>query len=272
MWARGTVRHASFENGDLSFGAEETAPLYSAGAQLDIGGPWRVGGGIGYETSRLATSAGSSTDTDRLHMGAVLKYNPGPLLLAATVSGGFGWSDSVRNVGFGGFAATASSDYETSFVSGRFTAAYLLPLSGLYLKPQVDVGYAHISRDGYRERGTGGIALAVEGSDDGVWSASPMLEVGTEVALAGGGVARPFLRGGVTWRDQDRFVTQASFLDAASVAPFSVTSRIDRVTADVAAGLDLITPSETSLRLQYDGQFGTTIEQHIGSAKLSLKY
>ena len=272
VWARGTVRQASIDNGGLSYGADETAPLYSAGAQLDIGGPWRLGGGIGYETSRLDSDAGSHTETDRLHLGAVLKYNPGPLLLAATVTGGFGWSDSVRNVKCGGFAATATSDYDSDYISGRFTAAYLVLFGGLYLKPQVDFGYAHISRDGYREQGTGGIALAVAGSNDGVWSASPMLEIGTEVALAGGGVARPFVRGGLTWRDQDGFITNATFLDAPGSAAFSVTSEIDRVTADIAAGLDLITPSDTALRLQYDGQFGDTIDQHIGSAKLSLKY
>jgi len=272
VWARGSVRHASFDSGARSYGADETAPFYSAGAQFNIGGPWRLGGGIGYEDSRLDTNAGSRTDTDRLHLGAVLKYNPGPLLLAATVTGGFGWSDHDRIVSFGGFNARATSDYDTNFISGRLTAAYLLPFQRFYLKPQVDVAYTHVSRDGYKEQGTGGIALAVAGSDDGVWSASPMLEVGTEVALAGGGVARPFLKGGMTWRDTDSFVTSASFLDAPGFAPFAVTSRIDRVTADIAAGIDLITPSETTLRLQYDGQFGNTVEQHIGSAKLSVRF
>lgn len=273
MWARGTVSHTSIDNNGQSYGATQTAPLYSAGAQVNLGGAWRLGGGIGYETSQLDTDAGSRTQSDRVHIGGVLKYNPGPLLLAATVTGAFGSSDSVRHVNIGPMSSTAWGNYDTDFVSGRFTAAYLMPMHTFYFKPQVDVAYMHVSRDGYRERDNGGdIALNVASSDDGVWSVTPALEIGTQVRLAGGGVARPFIRGGVTWRDTDSFVTNASFLGAPDSAPFAVTSSIDEVTADVAAGLDLITPSDTTLRLQYDGQFGDTVEQHIGSAKLSIRY
>ncbi len=272
LWTRGTIRHASFDHDGLSSRATETAPFVSAGAQFNLGGPWRMGGGIGYETSHFDTNTGITTDTDRLHLGGVLKYNPGPLLLAATVTGAFGWSDTERHVSFGGFTGHANADYDTDYISGRLSAAYLLPFRGMYLKPQVDVAYSHVSRDGYTEHGTGGIALVVASSDDGVWSARPMLEIGTEVPLAGGGVARPYLKGGVTVRDKEGFVTNAAFLDAPDSGSFNVTSRIDRTTADFVAGLDLITPSDTSLRLQYDGQFGDTVQQHIGSAKLSIKY
>ncbi len=101
---------------------------------------------------------------------------------------------------------------------------------------------------------------------------SLLVELGTEVRLNSGGVARPFLRGGITWRDTDHFDTSASFIGAPDGAPFAVTSSIDDLTANVAAGLDLISPSDTTLRLQYDGQFGDTAQQHIGSAKLSVKY
>lgn len=272
MWARGTIRHASFDNGGRTYGADETAPFYSAGAQFNLGGAWRLGGGIGYETSQLDTNAGSRTDTDRLHLGGVLKYNPGPLLLAATITGAFGWSDSVRHVNIADFSATAHGKYDSDLISGRLTAAYLLPFQRFYLKPQVDVAYMHVSRDGYKESGDGDIALSVGSSNDGVWSVIPMLEIGSEVALSGGGVARPYLRGGVTWRDTDHFVTNASFVGVSDGSPFAVTSAIDDVTANIAAGLDLISPSDSTLRLQYDGQFGDTIQQHIGSAKLSVRY
>ena len=273
MWARGTISHTTIDNNGLSYGATETAPFYSAGAQVNLGGAWRLGGGIGYETAQLDTNTGTRTESDRLHLGGVLKYNPGPLLLAATVTGAFGSSDSVRNVNIGAFSDTARGSYDTDFFSGRLTAAYLMPMHSFYLKPQVDVAYNYVSRDGYQETDTGGgIALNVAGSDDGVWSVTPMLEIGTQVRLSGGGVARPFLKGGITWRDSDSFVTSATFLGAPDAAPFAVTSSIDEVTADIAAGLDLITPSDTTFRLQYDGQFGDTIQQHIGSAKLSVRY
>jgi uncharacterized protein with beta-barrel porin domain len=61
-------------------------------------------------------------------------------------------------------------------------------------------------------------------------------------------------------------------IDAPGSGRFVVMSDIDRVTADVAAGVDHITPSVTALRLQYDGRFGDTICQHVGSAKLSVRF
>jgi len=42
------------------------------------------------------------------------------------------------------------------------------------------------------------------------------------------------------------------------------------MTADIAARLNLTSPSATTRQLQYDGQFGDAIGQQIGSAKLSV--
>jgi outer membrane autotransporter protein len=142
---------------------EETATFFSAGAQADLGGDWRFGGGIGFEQTNLDSGSNATSDGDSLHLGAVIKYNPGPWLLAATLSGGHGWIENERNVSFGGFNATATSSTDPSFVSGRFTAAYLAGFGNWYLKPQIDVAVTHLERDGYSETDTGGIALNVSG-------------------------------------------------------------------------------------------------------------
>lgn len=272
LWARGTVRHASGGSNADGQGFSENAAFYSAGAQFSLGGPWRIGTGIGYETPRLRTDAGAASNFERVHLGAVLKYNPGSLLLAATVTGGFGWSDNSRIADFGGFTAMATSKSTSDFLSGRLTAAYLMPFGGAYLKPQVELANTRLTRDGYTESGSGGIALAVAGSTIDVWSFTSTLELGTELKLPGGGVARPFVRGGATFRDKDAFSTSASFVDAPGSSPFTTIGRVDRVTADIATGVDLISKADSALRVQYDGQFGNTTTQHSGSVKFSIKY
>ena len=180
----------------------------------------------------------------------------------------------MRNVTIGTFNATAKSSVDSSFIGGRFTGAYLVGLGGnLYAKPQLDVAVTHLERDGYTETGTGGIALTVAGANDTIASVSPSVEVGTELSIAGVGVARPFIRGGATWVDNDKFTTSASFAGAPpTIAPFTIASSIDKVVADVAAGVDLLATDGMVLRLEYDGRFGEDTRQHGGAAKLSVPF
>ena len=110
-----------------------------------LGDVWRVGFAGAYERSKLDTTTNASSDADRLHGGAVLKYNPGPLLLAGAVSGGWGWYDTERQINFPGFMALATSDNEIGYVNGRFRAEYLLSNGSWYAKPMVDFDATHIS-------------------------------------------------------------------------------------------------------------------------------
>jgi uncharacterized protein with beta-barrel porin domain len=273
LWVRANVRQLDNDGRNGETGFDETATFYSAGAQFDLGGPWRFGAGIGFEDGDLRTGSNAHSETERLHLGGVIKYNPGPLLLAASLSGGHGWSDNTRVISFGGFNDVATSESDQSFISGRLTAAYLLSSGHWYAKPQVDLAWTHLERDGYDERSTGGTALSVDGSDDTVFSVSPSIELGAQYALAFGGVARPYVKAGVTWVDTDTFVTSASFQGVPpGTGGFEIATTIDDVVADLGLGVDFLSESGTVLRVQYDGQFGDQTEQHGGSAKLSVPF
>lgn len=58
------------------------------GAQVAVGGDWRLGFAAGYDESWLDNNSGASVDGNRASLGGFLKYNPGPLLLSAGVAGG----------------------------------------------------------------------------------------------------------------------------------------------------------------------------------------
>ncbi len=270
---RASASHLDNDGGRNRTSFEETATFYSAGGQFDLGGAWRLGGGIGFEQGDLRTDTDAISETERLHLGAVLKYNPGPWLFAASLTGGHGWADNTRDVTFDGFDGRATSDTDLSFIAGRLTGAYLMSFGHWYAKPQLDLSVTRLERDGYRERSDDGIALAVAGNEDTVFSVSPSVEFGAEYALAAGGVARPYVKAGVTWLDTDSFVTSAAFADApAGVAGFAIETEIDDVVADIGAGVDFISGAGTVLRLQYDGRFGDETTQHGGSVKISVPF
>jgi outer membrane autotransporter protein len=234
---------------------------------------WRVGFAGAYENSSLDVTTDASTDADRIHGGAVLKYNPGALLLAGAISGGWGWYDTTRPISFPGFWALAQSDHDVGYVNGRFRAEYLLNSGSWYAKPIVDFDAIQVNLDRLRERGAGGVGLNVRGNDETVLSASPALEVGTQFGTLNGTLVRPYVRGGATFFDDPDFVLLASFQGApGAVGPFRIATATDDVIGNVGAGIDVIGSRGASLRLYYEGRFGDTVEQHGGGLKATLPF
>jgi uncharacterized protein YhjY with autotransporter beta-barrel domain len=272
LWARANVRQVENDGPGKQVGYGETASFFTAGAQANLGGDWRLGGGLGFEQSDLQTNVNASTESERFHIGGVLKYNPGPWLFAATVSGGHSWDDTSRFVHIGPLTAHAEGDTETSFVSGRLTGAYLRNWGAFYTKSQLEVGANYIERDGYTETGTMGIGLVVAGTSDTVLSVSSSTEIGTELALASGGIARPYIRVGTTWFDTDTFFTSATFAGVPGSSPFTIATSVDDVVTNFTAGADFLDNAGTVLRVQYDGQYGDDTTAHAGTAKLSVNY
>src|SRR4029450_3467706 len=220
-WGRVSGRSFDQDSTSQSPGFDETSFQVSGGLQAALGEVWRIGFAGAYERSSLETDTLAETDADRLHGGAVLKYNPGPLLLAAAVSGGQGWYDTDRPIFFPGFSADAKSNNDISYINGRLRAAYLFGGYAWYLKPLVDFDATNISLDNFKERGAGGVNLIVRGSDETVLSASPALEIGTQFSWSNGTYVRPYVRGGATFFDDPDFQVRASFEGApSSVAPF----------------------------------------------------
>ena len=76
----------------------DTTGSFSAGAQMALAPDWRLGFAAGYDKISLDTGTGASRDGDRANVGGVIKYNPGPLLLAAGVTGGWGFFSTTRTI------------------------------------------------------------------------------------------------------------------------------------------------------------------------------
>jgi autotransporter-like protein len=273
LWAGAKARFLDRDQTSENIGFDQTAGQFAAGAQLALDPVWRLGFGIGYETSWLDTDTGATSDGDMVQGGVALKYNPGALLLAGTVSGGRGWYDTTRPMAFGAFAATAQGEQEIDVLSGRLRAAYVLGAPSLYFKPIVDAAVTRLDLSDVNETGAGAANLVVQGNETTVFSVSPALELGTEWWLSNGTLVRPFVRTGATWFSDDDVTVSASFAGApAGIGPFAIRSEIDQVQADVAAGLEMVNGEDSALSLYYDGHFGQDIEIHAMGLKASATY
>jgi uncharacterized protein with beta-barrel porin domain len=270
LWGRARVRDGDFSS--AGSGAESNVGSFSAGVQVATAADWRVGVAVGYDLTSLSTGSGAAADGDRVNLGAVVKYNPGAALLAAGIAAGWGDFDTTRPMAFGGLAGPAESKSEVDHVSGWLHAAYLLDQGSWYLKPLVDARITQLDADGVRETG-GGAALAISGEQDTLISVSPALEIGTELRLDALAVWRPFLRAGLTWRDEDALTSAATFVDApAGIAGFDFVTAVDDVLVDVSAGVDVIATDGGALRFQYDGRFGSDTSLNSVGLKGSVPF
>lgn len=111
-WARVTGRRGETGANYAGPGVSSSSFMISTGAQFNLGGPWRAGGGIAYEEAN-SSNAIARSDARRVHLGVVVKCNPGPWLFALGLNGGFGSSDNTRFASFGGFNGTARSSNDT---------------------------------------------------------------------------------------------------------------------------------------------------------------
>jgi uncharacterized protein with beta-barrel porin domain len=273
MWARVSGRAFDQDSTFQTLGFDETSFQVAGGAQVALGPMWRLGGAFGYEHSNLNTDTEAKSEGDRFNGGMVVKYNPGALLIAASVSGGIGSYDIERPISFPGFHAVSRGDDDVATFDARLRAAYLFTTGVSYVKPLVDLDATWLGLDSASENGAGGASLKVRGNDETVLAATPAVELGTQWQWADGTLLRPYLRGGLTFFGNNDVELLASFDGApAGVGPFLIATKTDDVVADVGAGLDWIEPGGAELRLFYEGRLGDLVSEQSGGIKASLPF
>jgi len=273
IWAEADMNRFDQDGTSEQMQTEEDSYRFAAGGQFGLSEQWHMGFAFRYETLEQDTGDSATSDGQRAHAGAALKYNQGPLLLAGAVSAGRSWYDTERNFGFGGFSDSASSSHEVDYLNGLLRGALLMPLGDYYLKPIADLNVTHVSADGFTEKDGGGAGLDVDDADGTHVSFSPALEAGAEWRLSSGTLLRPFIGGGVTWYGDNDFTGTASFADGPEEAGSFVTrTEIDEVMGEVAAGIDILGTGGFDLRLRYEGAFGETVTSQSLGLRAAMRF
>ena len=272
-WLNTTGRFLTRDKTFEMIGYDETVGTFSAGRQLALGPVWRLSVGMGYQHSTLTTNTNATSDSNQIQGGFALKYNPGALLLAAVVNGGYGWYDTTRPMAFGSFAGTAQGDQNVSLFAARLYGSHVFGSPNLFIKPILSGAATRLGLGDVTETGAGSANLRVSGQSETIYSISPALEAGTQGRLGDQTIVRPYVRAGMTWFSQQDVSAAATFVDSPSgVAPFSIVTTLDQTWADVAGGLELITAKNTNMRLYYDGHLAQEFTIHSVGLKLGMSF
>ncbi|MBN9026478.1 MAG: autotransporter domain-containing protein, partial [Rhizobiales bacterium] len=244
----------------------------AGGAQYAVKDNYRLGFAFAASTSKSNGADGSTSDGKQVEGGVVLKYVPGPLTLAASASGSYGWYDSERFVAFGDFYNDLTSKPEAGSLNGRLRAAYDFGNDKVYVRPQIEGNATYLYQSAFTE--TGGVAaMSVDSVSRTVFSAAPSIEVGGQVVTTGGTMIRPYVRGGVTVFSNDSYDLTARF---ATVTPdagdFTITSSSDRLLWNTSAGVDVLCENGNTVRAFYDGNFGQTSTENAFGLKASHNF
>jgi len=274
MWARVGGRFLNLNPTAQNLGFSETAFQLAGGAELALQPDWFAEFALGYDRANEATSDSLATSHgDRLHAGGAIKYNPGPLLLSAAIYGGYGWYDTSRQMNFDNFGALAQSNSTISHIGGQLRASYLLDQGSWYVKPLIDLNLSHIALNGFSEHGAVGANLIVSGTDNTLFTGSPAVEIGTQMEMPDGNFLRPFARAGLTAFNNTNFAVSAMFAGApAGVASFRVATGIDTVLGDVSVGANLLSKDGWSMKLSYDGHYGSRVRDSGFQLKASIRF
>ena len=204
----------------------------------------------------------------------MFKFQNGPFLAAASLSGGIDYGNTRRRLTFGGLNLTAVSSNDVRWISGQLRAAYLFEWGRSYAKPLVDVNLTYLNRGAVTETGGGAANLSIAAGYEAVFSVMPAVEFGGELELSDKVVIQPFSKFGFALNDHDNSGLTARFAGApAGAGSFITRAQFDRVQADIEAGFTLINiENGSTLRAGYEGRFGKFSQSHGGYIKAAFGF
>jgi uncharacterized protein with beta-barrel porin domain len=271
-WLRVTPRMTSVSATAANMGWKSRAMDFSLGHQFRVDDIVRIGFAGTYSTGSTRVGSLSSSNSDTVAGGAVLKVLQDPLEFALAVTGGQSVTHTVR---FLTPTTTASSRQVDSFINSRVRATtQFFGEDGYYLRPFAEVNFNELRTGAFQESGAGPLDLVVPGATHFSATAGIGFELGGEVALPHETVFRPFL--GYAFKDTMIGRSQtilASFEGAPSgVAPFAITNSPDIYLHEATAGFEIADNQGWNLKLLYTGSFGRTTRQDLYGLKLAIPF
>ncbi|MCL7999302.1 autotransporter domain-containing protein [Brucella sp. 21LCYQ03] len=243
---------------------------FVAGYDAEIAENWRLGAVAGYSrTSFDVNDRHSSGNSNNYHLGI---YG-GTQWDATTLKAGVNYSwhkiEADRVVAFPGFSESLDANYSANSFQAFGEVAHRFDLNGTGIEPFANVGVVRLQTDRFNEQG-GNAALQIGKETTTTTFTTLGLRASTPVTLDSMNVK---LNGTVGWQHAygDIIPTAVAAFDAGSV--FDVAGApIAKDTAIVKAGFDIDLGNQTTLGLEYSGQYGSSFNQNAGKAKLSVKF
>ncbi|HKU14150.1 MAG TPA: hypothetical protein VJQ52_07115 [Steroidobacteraceae bacterium] len=257
-------------------GYQRDVRTISFGGQWSIDDYWHVGLAAAFERDTIDSNTlnhlrAQAAEGRTLHLGMVLKGNFASNTIAASLSAARGLYDSTRTAMLA--LHGASSEQEIYQTSMQFRVSHGFEYQSWYLRPMLDLGFTTVRLAAFSEHGAGANNLLVRNSEESFTSLRPAVELGYETAL-GQSLARFYGRLGVVrFIGGDEFGVEAMFEGAPDQAGFlRVSQPLGNDIGELAAGVDVLSGGNMTLRLGYFGQFSAVGSTHGATLKLSRSF
>ncbi len=185
--------------------------------------------------------------------------------------GSFGVSSikADRDVAFSSFSNSLRSDYTAMTAQLFGEAAYRVDLGEATIEPFAGLAQVHVSTDGFRENG-GAAALSVDDNGYDLTYTNVGLRAATSVDVNGLTV---HLKGEAAWRHAFGDVTPETSMALSGGSAFEVKgASAARDTAVVKAGIDVDVAKDSSVFVNYVGEFASGGPDHGVNAGFKLKF
>ena len=282
--------------GPRSTNREDVYKTMSLGGLGEINENWSLGGTIGRTEFHSEINNGpdllSTTDGESWQAYALAKYQKDKYFADFALGGGTGKFDGMRDThvdpvsfipgetlageylpeeylaGIGN-SVTYKQDTSQFGISARFGLTQ--EVGAFYVKPtlQLDARWLEVSG-----KETGSVAaFNFSGSSNLYYSATPGLEVGTDIALSDIASLRLYAKGGIEFSNKDWEIKgQFAAAEGLGAPPLVLTESVDSPLYRVGAGVELNGVNGVGLSVRYNGAFGDKVEMNAISANLKVRF
>jgi outer membrane autotransporter protein len=243
---------------------------FVAGYDAEVVENWRLGALAGYSRTNFdVNDRNSSGHSDNYHLGIYGGTQWDATLLKAGVAYSWHKIETDRFVAFPGFSESLDADYSANTFQAFGELSHRFDLNGTAIEPFANVAVVRLQTDRFNEHG-GNAALQIGKETTTTTFTTLGLRASAPVVF---GSMNAKLNGTVGWQHAygDTIPTAAAAFDAGTV--FEVAGApIAKDTAIIKAGFDIDLGNQTTLGLEYSGQYGSSFNQNSGKAKLSVKF
>ncbi|WP_411958428.1 hypothetical protein [Paracoccus homiensis] len=256
-------RDASFES--KAYALESSN--FSGGMRMPVGDDLYLGLAAGFENYSLSNGDRFAAEGKRTHLGVSLSGRRGPWELYGQISGSKGDADATRRIGISGVlpngervtagATTASQTISQANIRLGAGYRYQPADSSFYLRPGMDLDATWLHSAATGERGDR-YGLDLKKTSQWVLSATPSVEIGTDIGTDDRTRMRAYLRGEMTFANTDEVFVNATFNGASAAdGTFRNYSEISDRTRRLLAGMTFYDEDGSSyLSVGYQGEWG----------------
>ncbi|OYR20775.1 autotransporter domain-containing protein [Brucella thiophenivorans] len=243
---------------------------FVAGYDAEVVENWRLGALAGYSRTSFDVNARSSSGhSDNYHLGIYGGTQWDATLLKAGLAYSWHKIETDHFVAFPGFSENLDANYSANSFQAFGELSHRFDLNETVIEPFANVAVVRLQTDRFNENG-GNAALQIGKETTTTTFTTLGLRASAPVVF---GSMNAKLNGTVGWQHAygDTIPTTAAAFDDGMV--FEVAGApISKDTAIIKAGFDINLGNQTTLGLEYSGQYGSNFNQNSGKAKLSVKF